>query len=153
MTNGPEGTKRYLMAQSHTVSDITLDINDAECDTSQPANKREFKKSRIMRDMANYIYNFVKTGKHAAIPIGSLIIKHVFNNGKINLVLHTHGGIMMDGDRTGGKSYSDITEREDWLAKYAILKDGGIIFPTLSDKSTWFYLTGVRVPGLNYKNL
>lgn len=153
MTNGPEGTKRYLMAQSHTVSDITLDINDAECDTSQPANKREFKKSRIVRDMANYIYNFVKTGKHAAIPIGSLIIKHVFNNGKINLVLHTHGGIMMDGDRTGGKSYSDITEREDWLAKYAILKDGGIIFPTLSDKSTWFYLTGVRVPGLNYKNL
>jgi hypothetical protein len=60
---------------------------------------------------------------------------------------------MVDEDLSGGVSYKKITEREDWLAKAAILKQGGIIFPTLSDKSTWFYVTGVTVPGINYYSI
>lgn len=153
MTNGPENTKRYLMAQSHTISDMTVDINDATCDDSQPLNERKIKNSRVLKDMQKYLYNFLERGKNWDLPIGSLIIKHVLHQGKIHLTLHTHGGIMVDEDLSGGVSYKKITEREDWLAKAAILKQGGIIFPTLSDKSTWFYVTGVTVPGINYYSI
>lgn len=148
MTNGPENTKRYLMAQSHTISDMTVDINDATSDGSG-----NIKNSRILKDMQKYLYNFLERGKNWDLPIGSLIIKHVLQSGGIHLTLHTHGGIMVDEDLSGGVSYKKITEREDWLAKAAILKQGGIIFPTLSDKSTWFYVTGVTIPGINYYNI
>ena len=103
--------------------------------------------------MKNYVFNYLEKGRWSVEPIGSLIIKHILSKGNINLRLHTHGGVMVENDIQGGVAYDSITEREDWLGKAAILRDGGIIFPTLSDKSTWFYLTGVEVPGIDYSNL
>ena len=144
MTNGPEGTKRYILAQSHTASDITDNYNKAELVDG------EIKGSRMLKDMRNYLYNTIEGIR--GIPKGSIIIKQLFfaKDKKLHLVLHTHGGVKVDSNHDGGVSYRKITEREDWIAKAAILKQGGIIFPTLSDKSTWFYLTGATVPGINY---
>ena len=147
MTNGPEGTKRYTLAQSHTASDITDDFNKAVLVDG------EIKGSRMLKDMRKYIYNAIEGLR--GIPKGSIIIKQLYfaADKKLHLVLHTHGGIKVDSNHDGGVSYKKITEREDWIAKAAILKQGGIIFPTLSDKSTWFYLTGVHVPGIDYTSL
>ena len=148
MTNGPEGTKRYTLAQSHTASDMTDDYKKAILVDGQ------IKGSRMLRDMRNYLYNCIEGTR--GIPKGSLIVKQLYFSAKKNLenlVLHTHGGVKVEGDYTGGVSYRKITEREDWIAKAAILKQGGIIFPTLSDKSTWFYLTGVNVPGIDYSSI
>lgn len=52
-----------------------------------------------------------------------------------------------------GKDYFEIGPREDYVAKATILQDGGIIFPTLSDKKTWLYLKGIKLPGLDYSNI
>lgn len=147
MTNGPENTKRYMLSQSHTASDITDNFNKAVIVDG------EIKGSRMLKDMSKYIYNTVKGIKD--IPKGSIIIKQLYFSAdkKLHLVLHTHGGVKVDTNHDGGVSYRKITEREDWIAKAAILKQGGIIFPTLSDKSTWFYLTGVSVPGIDYTSV
>jgi len=109
-------------------------------------------KGRVVKDMMRYGYCWsVRNGKQ----IGSIIIRHFTDaegvSGKIKL--YTHGGVRLNTDHTGGVAYNKITQREDWIAKAAILQKGYIIFPTLSDKSTWFYLGGVKVPGLNYNNL
>lgn len=146
-TNGPEGTRRYTLAQSHTASDITDDLN-----TTVIESNGRVPKGRIVKDMMRYGYCWsVRNGKQ----IGSIIIKHFTDaegvSGKIKL--YTHGGVRLNTDHTGGVAYNKITQREDWIAKAAILQKGYIIFPTLSDKSTWFYLGGVKVPGLNYNNL
>lgn len=147
MTNGPEGTKRYTLAQSHTASDITDNFNKAVLIDG------EIKGSKMLKDMRNYIYNCIEGLR--GIPKGSIIIKQLYFSAdkKLHLILHTHGGVKVDSNHDGGVSYKKITEREDWLAKAAILKQGGIIFPTLSDKSTWFYLTGVNVPGIDYSSI
>lgn len=147
MTNGPEGTKRYTLAQSHTASDITDNFNKAVLVDG------EIKGSKMLRDMRKYIYNAIEGLR--GIPKGSIIIKQLYfaADKRLHLVLHTHGGVKVEGNYDGGVSYNKITEREDWLAKAAILKNGGIIFPTLSDKSTWFYLTGVNVPGIDYSDI
>jgi len=67
MTNGPEGTKRYMLAQSHTASDMTDNYNKAELVDG------EIKGSRMLKDMANYLYNTIKGLR--GIPKGSLLIK------------------------------------------------------------------------------
>lgn len=149
-TNGPEGSKQYMMAQSHTASDLTDDYKKAVVIDGI------IKYSRKMKDMAAYVYNFMfeKQGEIKR-PVGSIIIKQLYLNAgkKLQLRLHTHGGVRIENNYDGGVSYKKITEREDWIGKAAILKQGGIIFPTLSDKSTWFYLTGVTLPGIDYTNI
>lgn len=146
-TNGPEGTHRYTLSQSHTASDIKDDINTTVIESNGRVSK-----GKIIKDMMRYGYCWsVKNGKH----IGSLIIKHFANadSAPSKLSLYTHGGVRLNTDHTGGVAYNKITQREDWVAKAKILQAGYIIFPTLSDKSTWFYLGGVKIPGLNYNNL
>lgn len=153
MVNGPDGGL-YTIAQSHTVSDITDDINETEMDKAG-----KIIKGRIIKDLAKYAYNtIVQTIQTAVGPIdnriGSVIIKAALTpKSKINLVLHTHAGARMQDESTGGTKYNELSERDDWMSKAAFLINGGIIFPTLSDKSTYFYLTGVTLPGINYNNL
>lgn len=152
MTNGPGNTKQYTMAQSHTASDITQDINNTT--VGEDGNVS----NGVVKDMLKYSYNFGKRIVKSAqgifeVKIGSLILKHVLTPGRSVIKLKTSSGVRVSNDFSGGVAYNEITEREDYLAKMAILQDGGIIFPTLSDKSTWFYLSGVSVPGLNYRSL
>ena len=159
MQHGANNTKLYQLAQAHTASDITDDMNSTHLDKN---DKKTIIFSRVINDMLKYIYNKTyypyKNGQKTA---ECLILKHFEDVSamKLNglyapkLQLHTHGGVQLQNDYTGGESYKRITEREDYIAKIAILQQGGMLFPTLSDKSTWFYITGIKMPGLNYKNL
>ena len=153
MTNGPGNTKQYTMAQAHTASDFTDDLNKAEV-----TDDGKVVGSRILKDLIKYTYNLSQrivrssAGDYAQ-TIGSIIIKHLMTAGHSKLRLKINSGVRVQDDYSGGVSYKEITEREDYLGKATILQHGGIIFPTLSDKSTWFHLDGVQVPGLNYKAL
>ena len=42
-----------------------------------------------------------------------------------------------------GEDYMGISTREDFVSKLNILLDGGLIFPTMSDKKSWKYLRGI----------
>ena len=153
MTNGPSNTKQYTIAQKNSASEITSDINRAKVDESG-----EITGSQILRDVIAYGYNFQKktsdvAGRQIVTKIGSIIAKHFLNGNTGKLKLHVNSGVRVQGDYNGGKKYTEITPVEDLLAKVTILQDGGIIFPTLSDKSTWFHLSGVTMSGLNYDNL
>ena len=66
--------------------------------------------------------------------------------------LETYIGAKRDDVHDGGTKYTKIAKREDYLSKATIIENGGLLFPTLSDKSTWFYLTGITLPGLQYDN-
>jgi hypothetical protein len=51
-----------------------------------------------------------------------------------------------------GISYTDTGPIEDYMSKLEILRNGGLLFPTLSDKTTYYYLTGMQMPGIDYAN-
>lgn len=145
MTLGPENTKMYTMAQNHSASEFTDDFNNAVVDDNGNVTG-----SQMLPDMMKFVYNYMKTksGKH----IGSIIIKHYLNKHRNNLSLETFIGAKRDDVHDGGTKYTKIAKREDYLSKCTIIENGGLLFPTLSDKSTWFYLTGVVLPGLQYSN-
>jgi hypothetical protein len=145
MTLGPENTKMYTMAQNHSASEFTDDFNLSVVD-----NDGRITGSKMLPDMMKFVYNYMytKAGKH----IGSIIIKHYLNKKRSNLQLQTFIGAKRDDVHDGGTKYTKIAKREDYLSKATILENGGLLFPTLSDKSTWFYLTGIVLPGLQYEN-
>ena len=143
MTLGPENTKMYTMAQNHTASEFTEDFNRAVVDKDG-----NVKGSKILDDMKKFCYNFFITKN--GTQIGSQVIKHLHQFAHRPLSLETLIGVKKDDYHDGGTKYAKVSKRDDFLAKVRILQNGGIIFPTLADKSTWFYLTGVRLKGLDY---
>ena len=145
MVLGPDNTRMYTFAQNHSASDTTYELNTC---LDENGNVVE---GNIMADLQNVSYITMHDGSRR---IGSLIAKSVldknFNKNRNRIQLHTSSGIKTQDSRNGGVKYSEITEREDYINKAVILRDGNIVFPTLSDKSTWFYLSGIKLPGLNW---
>lgn len=152
MTLGPNHTKRYTMAQCHTASDITDMLVDANISDDGVT----ISGSDLAKDMAQYSYNLFYLPNRITkklYPIGSRLLKGILSGENKNLKLHTHGGVKTERSKTGGKDYKEISAREDYLAKMEILRTGGIVFPTLSDKATWFYITGCKLAGYDYKSI
>lgn len=152
MTVGANNTRRYTIAQSNSASEITKDINNTVVKDGVVV------KGAVIKDAANYTYNFQLREMQKAvgtvnIPFGSLIIKNFFGKNPNQLALYVNGGSKVEGDTSGGVGYQEMSRRTDFLSKAAIIQTGGIIFPTLSDKSTWFHLMGIKLPGLDYNNL
>lgn len=145
MVLGPDNTRMYTFAQNHSASDTTYELNTC---LDENGNVVE---GNIMADLQNVSYITIHDGSRR---IGSIIAKSVldanFNKNRNRIQLHTSSGIKTQDSRNGGVKYSEITEREDYINKAVILRDGNIVFPTLSDKSTWFYLSGIKLPGLNW---
>lgn len=150
MTNGPENTKNYTMAQRHTAYDMTEDINSGQYDDE----RGEFIGSSILKDSQKWNYCWsTRQIPGRTQQIGSLIMKYIANGGKSKLKLCTYNGARVEGDYNGGVKYTKTSEREDYVGKCQMLALGKIIFPTLSDKSTWFFLDGIKTPGIDYNNI
>lgn len=92
---------------------------------------------------------FENSGK----TVGSLIVKHLREDGHRKLSFHTLAGFKTDQHGDAGIDYSQISDREDYLSKIAILQSGGMLFPTMSDKKTYGAIFGLKLPGLDYGNI
>lgn len=150
MTNGPEGTKNYTMAQRHTAYDMTEDINEGKYDKE---NDR-FTGSKILKDSQKWNYCWSTRSVVGRVQkIGSLIMKYIASGTEFKLKLMTYNGARLDSDYQGGVKYTKTSEREDYVGKCGMLATGKIVFPTLSDKSTWFFIDGIKTPGIDYNNI
>lgn len=85
--------------------------------------------------------------------VGSLLVKHLKKEDHKKLSFHLLAGFKTDQRGDAGIDYAQISDREDYLSKLAILQCGGLLFPTMSDKKTYGAIFGLDLPGLNYKNL
>lgn len=164
---GPENTKRFTKVQRNTASDVTSDLNGGviKISTRQVKNEEtgqsewkydiDIAGSRILKEICSSIYTmFVTLDRRGNSKIhGSLIAKHFAQNDAPELELVQHGGTRTEDSRDGGKDYTDMSTHEDLIAKIKILVENGLIFPTLSDKATYFFLRGLKLAGLNYQSL
>ena len=51
-----------------------------------------------------------------------------------------------------GTEYTKTSINEDYMTRATILANGCIALPVLSDKSTFYYISGVKLPGIDYNN-
>lgn len=148
--------KYYVMSENNVINDITDVINRASNGVEE-----EFIEE-IKLDVYNY-YHPEDPNMIGQVPeTGSLIIKKIssdlqakredsnFTPTPVQVV--TLAGFKTDEKGDQGNDYAEISLREDYVTKCAILLDGGLLFPTMSDKKTWVYLNGVELPGLDHKS-
>ena len=131
-----KGNRYYVISENSLITDVTDDINACLTGDKDPINK-----------LKSFSYNYMEQGKR---KLGSIIIKQVESGSKLKVV--TVAGFKTDQKGDNGQDYAEISPAEDYITKCQILMQGGLIFPTMSDKKTWTYLTGIEIPGLTHIN-
>lgn len=131
--------KYYTMADNSYLSDVVNELNDGS-------------HSLVNNLLSKFCYNIIQNVDENGINTmrGSAIIKYLLNIDHPALQLCTPVEFKTSDKNDDGAGYFDISEVEDYVMKASILENGGIIFPTMSDKKTWQYITGVALPGIRY---
>ena len=129
--------KAYTITQNNTESDLVElfqgDLNDPQ-----------------LQQIINYDYNL--TTDENGNQIGSVLLKQVVAGKGCQIASHIFNGFKTNDKNDQGVEYLSMPEHEDLAGKYELLASGALLFPTLSDKSTYPYLTGVKLPGIDYNN-
>lgn len=133
------GKKLYCMTDNNLLSDIVNELTDKD-DHS------------LIDQLSKFCYNVIQDDE--GNTIGSIIAKQVLQSIKdgkqVGIQLCTPVQFKTNERNDEGSDYFEIGEREDYAMKCSILENGSIIFPTMSDKKTWYYITGVDMPGIKY---
>lgn len=130
-----DGKKLFTISQNNAISHITqaLNSNDPEDPT--------------LKVILGFDYNVVNTD---GINRGSMILKKILNQKDLELKLHTYIGFKTDNFNDNGSSYNDQTTVQDYMAKLSMLQQNYFVFPTLSDKSTYVVMSGLKLPGMQF---
>jgi hypothetical protein len=130
--------KFYEISDNNYISDVTRYIN---------------KRSSEFEELKNdpYVFYEGEADITGVKPVyGSLILKEITDNPDAFITLRNFVGFKTDKRGDYGSDYFEISKQEDYVSKATILEQGGIIMPTLSDKKTWVYVDGIKLPGLDY---
>ena len=130
-----DGKKLFTISQNNAISHITqaLNSNDPEDPT--------------LKVTLGFDYNVVNSD---GINRGSMILKKILNQKDLELKLHTYIGFKTDNFNDNGSAYNDQTTVQDYMAKLSMLQQNYFVFPTLSDKSTYVVMSGLKLPGMQF---
>lgn len=134
--------KFYEISDNNYVSDVVRSLNK---------RSDEFNELVSGRDPYIFFKQYVEA-LNKDVSFGSLILQELQTNRNAFITVRNFIGFKTDRRNDTGSDYFEISKREDYVSKAAILEKGGIIMPTLSDKKTYMYLDGIKLPGLNYEN-
>ena len=123
--------------------------NNYVSDVARMINKRDKEFTELLSDPFAY-FEGEKTVTGETPVYGSVILKEIKQNPDAFITLRNFVGFKTDKRGDYGSDYFEISKREDYVSKATILEQGGIIMPTLSDKKTWLYVDGIKLPGLDY---
>lgn len=137
---GTGKNKFYLMSDNNYMSDVVHDLNMRNSDFVELTDGRD---PFIYRKLEDDAFG----GKHF---IGSYVLNQLSNNPNLRIGLHNFIGFRTDNKDDIGSDYFDISHTEDCISKLCILESGGIIMPTLSDKKSWTFVSGIKLPGIDY---
>ena len=137
---GTGKNKFYLMSDNNYMSDVVHDLNMRNSDFVELTDGRD---PFIYRKLEDDAFG----GKHF---IGSYVLDQLSNNPNLRIGLHNFIGFRTDNKDDIGSDYFDISHTEDCISKLCILESGGVIMPTLSDKKSWTFVSGIKLPGIDY---
>ena len=167
-----KGNRYYVISENSLITDVTDDINASLTGDKGPINDLKSFSYNYMeqgsRKLGSIIIKNIEsfptkeqivdklkrqhkdmTDEQASAKADAMI-SYNYKQNKLKVV--TVAGFRTDEKGDLGQDYAEISPAEDYITKCQILMQGGLIFPTMSDKKTWTYLTGITIPGLTHIN-
>lgn len=134
------GNRFYEMSDNDYMSDVLRDLN---------------KRGKFFRDLKGDPYNYYTEENNFGEEEshGSITIKQLSLDPSMKIALKHFIGFKTDKRGDEGQDYFEISRREDYLSKMGILENDGMISLTLSDKKKYVYITGIKLPGIDYTEI
>lgn len=135
------GNRFYEMSDNDYMSDVLRDLN---------------KRGKFFRSLKEDPYNYYigdKDNFDENTVYGSITLKQLTLDPKLKIALKHFIGFKSDKKGDEGQDYFEISKREDYLSKVGILENGGMVSLTLSDKKKYVYISGIKLPGLDYTSI
>lgn len=132
--------KFYEISDNNYISDVVRSLN---------------KRSEDFQDLKKDTFAYYDAGKDNLgydRKYGSLIVRTLDSDPNARIQVNNFLGFRTDKKGDYGQDYFEIQRREDYVSKILMLEQGGIIGPTLADKKNYIYITGVKLPGLDYSD-
>ena len=127
--------------------------NDLFSDTLRALNKRTQWYEDLKQDPYNYYTSSEPDANGEYRSYGSYTLDQLTKNPELKLQLKHLIGFKTDKQNDTGQDYFEISRREDYLSKVGILESGGILSLTLSDKKKYVWISGIKLPGLDYTDI
>lgn len=145
---GLDGKTLNTMTQNNTISALTSIYNT--CDFNNPTIQT--------LSQFNYCVDTVENKDGSISTIGSIIMKQMIEAdqrkaSKPNFVTSTLIGSKSTNRGVASSAYKEQAAIDDYMSKYGMLRAGYMLFPVFSDKSTWYALSGVKIPGIDTKTI
>jgi len=137
MALGLNGKRLFSVSQNSSISHIINMLNTEDMD------------NETIRTLMKFGYNLTNED----IAQGSIILKAIKQRKAQYIEAHTYIGFKTDNQGDTGSEYTEEATIDDYIAKMSMLQSGYMIFPTLADKGTWMILSGVEVPGMQFKKV
>ena len=115
---GPDGNYYYQVSQNNFTKDRIDELN----------NDKE-----VVDQLSSVVYNQ-----------GSLLLQAAKSGKKLGI--ETFVNFKDDTSYDTGRDYFKITDREDYSAKLTATLNNRLVFPTVADKKTYHFITGVALP-------
>lgn len=143
---GLDGKTLNTMTQNNTISALTSIYNT--CDFNNPTIQT--------LSQFNYCVDTVENEDGSISNIGSIIMKQMIEAdqqkaNKPHFVTSTPIGSKSTNRGVESSAYKEQAAIDDYMSKYGMLRAGYMLFPVFSDKSTWYVLSGVKIPGIDTK--
>lgn len=134
------GNRFYEMSDNDYMSDVLRDLN---------------KRGKFFKDLKGDPYNYYTEENNFGEEEshGSITIKQLSLDPSMKIALKHFIGFKTDKRGDEGQDYFEISRREDYLSKMGILENDGMISLTLSDKKKYVYITGIKLPGIDYTEI
>ena len=128
--------RQYLISENNYITDTIDELNAAiDGDTSK------------IDDLKTFVYNWPQSSEDSMCS--SIILRNYTSKNPKRLRFVTDSGFKTDSKGDIGEDYSEISPAQDEVSKIQMLLQGKLILPTMSDKKTWGYIDGLRIPGIN----
>lgn len=128
MAYGANGNKLYKISSNNTITQIVDDLNRSKDEVAK---------------LMSTVYTK-----------GSLILE-TLSTSKLALKVSTFVNFRENSATDGGRDYTDISPLEDYIAKMTAVFKDKIIFPTMADKKTYNFISGIPLfhSKVNYKKV
>lgn len=143
---GLDGKTLNTMTQNNTISALTSIYNTCYFNNPTIQTLSQF----------NYCVDTVENEDGSISNIGSIIMKQMIEAdqqkaNKPHFVTSTPIGSKSTNRGVESSAYKEQAAIDDYMSKYGMLRAGYMLFPVFSDKSTWYVLSGVKIPGIDTK--
>jgi hypothetical protein len=146
MITGPDGAAMYPISLNSAITDKATRLSN---------DKEELIKSMIATYAAgddagsvkliDEVQKAVDEGVITA-PTGSLILQQLSTGQAKGIKLSTFNKMYKDNSSDKGRNFAGLSFAEDYVMKMAALSNNLLVLPTMADKTTYMFLSGITLP-------